>query len=181
MQSGRKSALPDPARWTTKRRCKQLTKLLDKIDKKVTDIDARVRLHSIVQVLINSLNEQLSPNQPPTVAPTAMPTAGTEPLLVNFTANASDPDGSIASTLWIFGDGATSTDVNPAHTYTCDGDYTAKVLVTDDQGAVASGEVTVSVASAGGPIHLRLRRAADFQCKLHRLSRRFRWIESAEL
>jgi cytochrome c553 len=131
---------------------KAAAKLLDKIDKKVTDIDARVRLYSIVQVLINSLNEQLSPNQPPIVAPTAMPAAGTEPLLVNFTANASDPDGSIASTLWIFGDGDTSTGVNPAHTYACDGDYTAKVLVTDDQGAVASGEVTVSVASAGGPI-----------------------------
>jgi len=127
------------------------SKLLNKIDKKVTDVDARVRLHSIVQVLINSLNQQLSPNQPPTVAPTATPAAGTEPLLVNFTANASDPDGSIASTLWIFGDGDTSTDVNPTHTYTCDGNYTAKVLVTDDQGAVASGEVTVSVASAGGP------------------------------
>lgn len=127
-------------------------KLQDKIDKKVTDGDTRLRLHSIVQVLINSLNQELSPNLPPTVAPTATPAAGTEPLPVAFTANASDPDGAIASVLWLFGDGDISNDVNPNHTYVCDGDYTATVQATDDQGAVASGDISVSVAAAGGPV-----------------------------
>lgn len=127
-------------------------KLQDKIDKKVTDINVRVRLQSIVQVLVNSLNQQLSPNVPPTVAPTATPDTGTEPLPVDFAANASDSDGTIASVLWLFGDGAISSDTNPSHTYACDGTYTATVQATDDKGAVASGDVAVSVAPAGGPL-----------------------------
>jgi hypothetical protein len=127
-------------------------KLPNLIHKKVSDPAAEAQLVSIAQVLINSLNQKLSPNLPPTVAPAATPAAGTEPLPVNFTANASDPDGTIASVLWIFGDGDISSDPNPTHTYACDGDYTATVQVTDNQGAVASGEVTVSVASAGGPV-----------------------------
>jgi len=127
-------------------------KLQDKIDKKVEDVDARFRLYSIVQVLINSLNQELSPNIPPTVAPTATPDNGTEPLPVAFAANASDTDGAIASILWLFGDGNISNDPNPNHTYACDGNYTATVQATDDQGAVASGDVAVSVASAGGPV-----------------------------
>jgi len=127
-------------------------KLLDKIDKKVTDAEAVLQLHAIVQVLINSLNQQLSPNQPPTANATASPDTGLEPLTVNFASNASDPDGSIASTLWTFGDGGISSDADPVHTYQCDGDYTAKVQVTDNEGAVAADEVGVTVLSAGGGI-----------------------------
>lgn len=127
-------------------------KLLRKIDKKVSDPDATTLLYGIVQVLINSLNQQLSPNQPPTVMATATPDAGLEPLTVNFMSNASDPDGSIASTLWTFGDGDISNEPNPMHTYQCDGDYTARVQVADNEGAVASDEVGVMVQSAGGPV-----------------------------
>ena len=128
-------------------------KLQNKIARKIDDPAEKARLQSIVQVLINSLNQVLSPNTPPSVAPTANPTAGTEPLLVNFMANASDPDGTIDSILWLFGDGGISSDANPSHTYACDGDYTASVQATDNQGAVASGDVTINVASAGGTVN----------------------------
>jgi PKD repeat protein len=127
-------------------------KLQNKIDKKVKDAEARFQLHAIVQVLVNSLNQQLSPNQPPTVTAVATPDSGVEPLTVNFTSNASDPDGSIAATLWTFGDGDISSDAHPMHTYQCDGDFTAKVQVTDNEGAVADDEVVVMVASAGGGV-----------------------------
>jgi len=127
-------------------------KLQDMIDKKVSDGEARMQLHLIIQVLINSLNQQLSPNQPPTVTAAASPDTGLEPLTVNFTSTASDPDGAIASTLWTFGDGDISSEPNPAHTYQCDGDYTARVQVSDDQGAVAADDVSIAVLSAGGPV-----------------------------
>ncbi len=126
--------------------------LQDKLNKKVVDAEALLRLHSIVQVLIDSLDQKLSPNVPPTVAPTATPDTGTEPLPVTFAANASDSDGAIASVLWLFGDGAIANEPNPAHTYACDGNYTATVQATDDKGAVASGDVTVTVVPAGGPL-----------------------------
>lgn len=131
---------------------KKAEKVFGNIAGEVSDIDEALRLQGIVQVLVNSLTQQLSPNLPPTVAPTATPDSGQEPLDVSFAANASDPDGMIGSILWVFGDGNTSPDPDPLHTYQCDGDFTATVQVSDDQGAVASGEVTVSVASAGGPV-----------------------------
>jgi mono/diheme cytochrome c family protein len=127
-------------------------KLQKKIDKKVKDADARMQLHAIVQVLVNSLNQQLSPNLPPTVTAVATPDNGIEPLTVNFMSDTNDPDGSIASTLWTFGDGGISSDAHPIHTYQCDGDYSAKVQVTDNEGAVADDEVVVMVTSAGGPV-----------------------------
>ena len=66
-----------------------------------------------------------------------------------------DPDGSIASYSWSFGDGATSSSANPSHAYTSAGNYTVSLTVTDNQGASssASNSVTVSeVTSPGGQL-----------------------------
>jgi len=131
---------------------KKAEKLLGSASVEISDISESERVQSIVQVLINSLSDELSPNLPPTVTASATPDSGTEPLPVSFAADASDPDGAIASYLWVFGDGAISSDQNPAHTFECDGTYTASVQVADDQGAVASDEVAITVASAGGPV-----------------------------
>src|SRR5690606_7846171 len=45
-------------------------------------------------------------------------------LACDFTDTSSDPDGSIASRSWTFGDGNGSTAQNPSHTYGADGSYT---------------------------------------------------------
>jgi hypothetical protein len=83
------------------------------------------------------------PNQPPTVSVTASPASGAAPLLARLTANASDADGSIVSYRWEFGDGQTSTEASPSHTYQA-GSYTARVTVTDDRGATASASVAIN-------------------------------------
>jgi PKD repeat protein len=46
---------------------------------------------------------------------------------------------------WNFGDGATSTDVNPTHRYSADGDYTVQHTVTTSDGRTASGSQVVHV------------------------------------
>ena len=56
----------------------------------------------------------------------------------------SDPDGTVASYAWTFGDGNTSTEANPTHTYGADDTYTVELTVTDDQG-LASDTVTTEV------------------------------------
>jgi len=112
----------------------------------------KARLKNIIQVLVNTLGDKISPNQVPTVAPAASPSSGVEALLVNFSSNALDVDGTIASISWNFGDFNYSTAANPAHTYECDGTYKVVVDVVDDRGAVASGTTTVTVTSAGGPL-----------------------------
>lgn len=127
-------------------------KLRTKVQEKVIDPAARAELVAIVEVMIDSLTDKIAPNLSPTVAPVASPSAGVEPVAVSFTANAVDPDGTIASVLWKFGDFSTSTALNPSHTYQCDGTYTATVEVADNRGAVTSASVTVTVTSAGGPV-----------------------------
>jgi PKD repeat protein len=84
---------------------------------------------------------------PPTVDARASVTSGMAPLPVAFTGVASDPDGSIASWSWTFGDGGSSTLQNPSRTYTVAGDYTVRLEVADNQGNTASDTVVISVAA----------------------------------
>jgi chitodextrinase len=86
------------------------------------------------------------PNTPPVAA--FAPTCAE--LTCTFDAAASaDPDGSIASYAWTFGDGGTATGVAPAHTYAAAGGYDATLTVTDSQGATTS--VTRAITVAGPP------------------------------
>ena len=55
------------------------------------------------------------------------------PSTVKFVgSNSYDTDGVITNYLWDFGDGTNSTLANPTHVYTTAGNYTAKLLVTDN-------------------------------------------------
>ncbi len=65
---------------------------------------------------------------------------------VTFDGSASsDPDGSIASFAWDFGDGITATGAVVTHTYAALGAFTATLTVTDDDGYSASDTVKVTV------------------------------------
>ena len=92
-----------------------------------------------------------APNQPPTVSVSASVTSGLAPLAVSFTGTASDPDGQIASYSWSFGDGQTSTQQSPAHTYSAAGSFTARLTVTDNAGATANASIVINVTSAPAP------------------------------
>lgn len=63
--------------------------------------------------------------------------------VVFSSAGSEDPDGTIASYAWDFGDGSTSTAANPTHTYTTAGTYNISLTVTDN-----AGDFTVSNTSA---------------------------------
>jgi len=72
--------------------------------------------------------------------------SGPAPLTVNFSSQGSfDPDGSIVSYLWNFGDGTSSTDPNPVHVYNSAGTFTATLTVTDNNGATNSRTLGISV------------------------------------
>jgi len=86
----------------------------------------------------------------PNATPTAnanSPYNGITGGAVNFSSAVSnDPDGSITSYLWVFGDGSSSNQANPSHTYTFAGTYTATLTVSDNEGASDIGTAMVTIA-----------------------------------
>ena len=91
--------------------------------------------------------------RPPNVLPEAVAggdvTNGFAPLTVNFSsAGSNDPDGTIVSRFWTFGDGGTSSAADPSHTYLYAGNFTARLTVTDDRGGTDFADVPVTVTAA---------------------------------
>jgi len=90
---------------------------------------------------------QASANQSPVVSING-PYSGLAGQPVAFSsAGTSDPDGTIASYLWEFGDGETSISSNPNHSYASPGTYTVELTVTDNEGAQTTETTTVQVIS----------------------------------
>jgi len=85
------------------------------------------------------------------VAPVAAAGAnqnGSEGSPLSFTAGATDAGTADTFTyLWNFGDGATSTQQNPSHTWVDDGAYTVTLTVTDDDGDSGSDTLTATIAN----------------------------------
>lgn len=67
-------------------------------------------------------------------------------MKVDFKGNGSVNNGTIVSWDWSFGDGGTSTQQNPSHTYTSAGTYQVKLKITDNDGCVDSIIKSVAVS-----------------------------------
>ena len=95
----------------------------------------------------NTLSIAVSPSL--TAAASASLTLGTVPLKLNFT---STPNGGLGpyAYAWTFGDGAAASIQNPSHLYTTAGTYTARVTITDANGAHASA--TAGAITINGPL-----------------------------
>jgi hypothetical protein len=94
------------------------------------------------------------PEEPVNQPPTASFTSTCASLTCSFTDQSSDPDGSIASRTWSFGDGTQSTVQNPSRTYSAAGTYTVTLTVTDNAGASASMSAAVTVTAPVVTINL---------------------------
>lgn len=87
-------------------------------------------------------------NQPPVASFTNDPTVGTPGGWMQFNASASaDPDGTIASYSWNFGDGTTSTGMVVWQRYTAAGSYLVTLTVTDNLGAPTVLTRTIQVGN----------------------------------
>jgi uncharacterized repeat protein (TIGR01451 family) len=95
-----------------------------------------------------------STNQPPVASATATPTNGPAPLQVAFDGTASsDPDGQAITYAWdLDGDGQfdDSTASQPSYTYTQPGTYSARLRVTDTQGATGTTQ-TITITANNTP------------------------------
>lgn len=88
-------------------------------------------------------------NEPPIAVANAEVVSGSVPLTVSFDSSGSkDPDGAIMTYDWDFGDGGSSSETNPIHTYQDTGIFNAVLTVTDDMGEAAISSVSVTVAES---------------------------------
>jgi 6-phosphogluconolactonase (cycloisomerase 2 family)/chitodextrinase len=84
-------------------------------------------------------------NQSPAARIVADPISGTAPLKVTFDGStSSDPDGTISSYVWDFGDGTNTAGAIVDHSYSA-GTFSATLTVTDNDGATASSSITITV------------------------------------
>ena len=96
-------------------------------------------------------------NQPPTAVMSAIPATGAAPLNVTFDGSGStDPDGTVTSWAWSFGDGAIGTGSRTNHVYTNPGTYNVNLTVTDNSGesTLTTGSIVVTALPLVAPGNL---------------------------
>ncbi len=101
-------------------------------------------------------SHSVNPKAPPTTPPSNQPPRAEfeiscQDLRCTFTDLSTDADGNIQSREWSFGDGATSTQRNPSHTYDSPGQYDVVLVVTDNGGAEDSRTRTAEPESPAPP------------------------------
>lgn len=91
--------------------------------------------------------EYEAPNKPPV----ASFSYAASDLTATFTDTSTDPDGTVASRSWAFGDGVTSSSQNPVHAYAAAGTYNVALTVTDDRGGTNTATQAVTVTAPPPP------------------------------
>ncbi|MCD2443240.1 ThuA domain-containing protein [Agromyces sp. SYSU K20354] len=87
-----------------------------------------------------------STGRAPTASASADVTSGGAPLTVEFSSEGTvDKDGDEFEFLWEFGDGTTSTEADPTHVYEENGNYEARLTVTELTDYAKTGTATVSI------------------------------------
>ena len=86
-------------------------------------------------------------NQPPVANAGPAQSAQTLTSLTFNGSGSSDPDGTIASYAWTFGDGGSASGMTVSHSYASAGTYTATLTVTDNLGATGSATAAVTISN----------------------------------
>ncbi|MGA1824197.1 MAG: PKD domain-containing protein [bacterium] len=117
---------------------------------RVTDVSASGFVYAPEQnsETQDSLSTDTPVNEKPTAVARASLTTGVAPLTIDFYGyDSRDPDGQIVVYEWDFGDGQTARDQMVTHTYINPGTYESVLIVTDNEGAMDSVSLSITVTS----------------------------------
>ncbi len=104
-----------------------------------------------------------SGNRVPEAIADANKTIGKLPLAINFSASQSkDPDGDELVFSWAFGDGTTSDEENPSHSYADPGEYEVTLTVTDPDGETSSSQLLVIAGNELPEVDIRFTGNSQF-------------------
>src|SRR5678815_1203960 len=93
--------------------------------------------HALSVTICLSMAVACGGTEPSNAPPVAAFTARCNQLACAFENASTDKDGTIAAYAWNFGDGGTSTNTSPTHSYAAPGgDFKVTVAVSDNDGAV---------------------------------------------
>ena len=121
------------------------------VDVRVTFPDGRVTTRTGVAPQ-SRISIQPAVGIPPTAVISANPLSAAIGQSIAFDGTgSSDPDGTIASYAWDFGDGAKATTATASHAYASAGSFTARLTVTDNSGSVGTASVAISIADVTAP------------------------------
>jgi hypothetical protein len=126
----------------------------------IKDCDEQIKIFYPARLLVRTLEQLSGKIKPPAVSASADVTGGGNPLVVNFTGTATDPEGAIVNYWWDFGDGKSGAEQNPTHTYECPGEYEVTFGAVDNAGLVDyQGGLKISVDYPAGT-------TSSFSCDL---------------
>ncbi|MFI6333950.1 carbohydrate-binding protein [Streptomyces sp. NPDC050535] len=95
-------------------------------------------------------------NRNPVAQVSADRTSGALPLAVRFSSQgSSDPEGQQLTYSWNFGDGSTSTQANPSHTYTAAGTFRPTLTVRDPEGLTGTASLVVTAGNTAPSVTLQ--------------------------
>jgi DNA/RNA endonuclease G (NUC1) len=115
-----------------------------------TTVDAIEALtgYDLLALLPDDIENAVESGTQPPIAAISGPAGIAEGVTAEFSAAGSiDPNGSVVSYAWDFGDGAIGSGVSVTHTFAQDGVYTVRVTATDNDGLTDSATFIVTVAN----------------------------------
>ncbi|MEO3848510.1 PQQ-dependent sugar dehydrogenase [Streptomyces sp. B8F3] len=99
--------------------------------------------------------ETINGGASPTAVASADVTSGQAPLAVQFSSEGTtDPDSAGLTYAWDFGDGATSDEADPAHSFAGNGTYNVTLTVSDPGGLTGSANVQITVGNTAPSVTL---------------------------
>jgi DNA/RNA endonuclease G (NUC1) len=109
--------------------------------------------YDLLSLLPDKIERAVESNTEPPFAALDGPYTSTEGSAVAMSGAASfDPNGTVTSYAWNFGDGIESSGIARSHTYAQDGDYTVRLIVTDNDGLADTTTSAVHVSNVAPTI-----------------------------